>query len=282
MQKIKICLIIFFIFFMTSCSRHEENRQGYVDADYTYISAQFSGVLKKLFVARGDVVKANQPLFILEPQPESQNLESAKAALQQAIDQRDHTQARLDYANLLLHRKQKLLEKKDISIDEVDAAQTNVMVFEAELKAREADITAQQANLANAEWRYSKKTMPSPVAGFVYDTYFTEGELVQAGQAVLALLAPNELKIIFYIPEGMLGRVHLGDMVEVTCDDCKSPVKAKINYISSKAEYTPPIIYSENSRKKFTYRIEAKPLSSEPPYQLHTGQPVTVNLANES
>jgi HlyD family secretion protein len=50
-------------------------------------------------------------------------------------------------------------------------------------------------------------------------------------------------------------------------------LKARINFIASQAEFTPPVIYSTEERSRIVFRIEATP---ELPSMLRVGQPVTV------
>jgi HlyD family secretion protein len=62
----------------------------------------------------------------------------------------------------------------------------------------------------------------------------------------------------------------------VRCDGCAGDVSARISFIAPAAEYTPPVIYSNESRAKLVYRIEARPEAVTP---LHPGQPVDVVFA---
>ncbi len=50
---------------------------------------------------------------------------------------------------------------------------------------------------------------------------------------------------------------------------------AKVTFIASSAEYTPPVIYSRDERSKLVYLIEARPADPE---KFRVGQPVTVTL----
>jgi HlyD family secretion protein len=50
-----------------------------------------------------------------------------------------------------------------------------------------------------------------------------------------------------------------------------------VNYISTQAEFTPPVIYSQGSRAKLVYMIEAGFASSDAVH-LKPGQPVDVRL----
>ena len=79
-------------------------------------------------------------------------------------------------------------------------------------------------------------------------------------------------------PEGALragGRDRLaraGRTVAIHCDGCAADVPARITYVSSEAEYTPPVIYSNESRTKLVFMIEARPAAGDAP-KLHPGQP---------
>jgi len=69
--------------------------------------------------------------------------------------------------------------------------------------------------------------------------------------------------------------VHRGDEVAIICDKCPAKFRATISFIAPQAEYTPPVIYSESSRSKLVYLVEARP-PREKASQLNPGQPVGV------
>ena len=47
--------------------------------------------------------------------------------------------------------------------------------------------------------------------------------------------------------------------MKVTCDNCAADLTAKIYFIATTAEYTPPVIYSLDERNKLVYLIQARP-----------------------
>jgi HlyD family secretion protein len=61
----------------------------------------------------------------------------------------------------------------------------------------------------------------------------------------------------------------------VRCDGCPAPVPAKVSFISTQAEYTPPVLYSRESRAKLVFLVEARPAGGA---GLRPGQPVDVTL----
>ena len=50
---------------------------------------------------------------------------------------------------------------------------------------------------------------------------------------------------------------------------------ARVDFISAQAEFTPPVIYSQEERARLVFRVEASP---EKPEDLRVGQPVSVAL----
>jgi HlyD family secretion protein len=118
--------------------------------------------------------------------------------------------------------------------------------------------------------------MVSPVTGTVQQVYYRPGEMVPAGRPIVALLPPGNLKVRFYVPEAVLPRLAYGDVIKVNCDGCAGDITARISFIASSAEFTPPVIYSREERSKLVFLVEALP---NKPEALRVGQPIDVALA---
>lgn len=306
-------LLLIFILFL-GCSKNN-SIQGYIEGQYTYVAPVISGKLEKLAVSRGDPIQKNSLLFILDQQPEQDQLKEAQFKLTQAeetlsdlkkgqrqtiidefVAQRSQATAAFNLDQVTLARYQNLYAKGAIDKASVDTASTNyqrdkklieqidAQIAEAKLGSRinqimaqEAVVKAAYAGVAQAKWALTQKTVYAPLAGQVYDTYYREGEFVAAGQPILSFLAPENIKLIFFVPETMLSTIKIGQSVQFGCDNCKTKYPAIISFISSKAEYTPPVIYSRISRDKLVFRVEAK-LSSTIATSVNSGQPVDVFL----
>jgi HlyD family secretion protein len=74
-----------------------------------------------------------------------------------------------------------------------------------------------------------------------------------------------------------LPRIKPGQTVSVTFDGAPHAYSATVNYISTQAEFTPPVIYSRENRAKLVFMIEAK-FSPADALELRPGQPVDVKL----
>ena len=106
---------------------------------------------------------------------------------------------------------------------------------------------------------------------------FNRGEWVPAGAPVVTLLPPANVKVRFFVPESRLGSVKVGGRVAIACSGCEANLGATISYVSSQAEYTPPVIYSNDNRTRLVFMVEARP-APEQAAKLHPGQPVDVSL----
>jgi len=146
-----------------------------------------------------------------------------------------------------------------------------------EIGAAEAVVAAAKAALGQAEWRLAERSAKVPAAATVTDTLYRTGEYVTPGAPIVELLPPDNVKLRFFVPEPVLGGLQIGDPVSFACDSCPSDLGARISFIAPEAEYTPPVIYSRESREKLVFLVEAEPGPGAP--RLHPGQPVDVRLA---
>ena len=170
-----------------------------------------------------------------------------------------------------------------------DQARQRVTELEADLKtaqlgsrsdqiaAAEANLRALEAGLIKAKWDLSQKRQSAPQAGLVFDTVYREGEWVTAGRPVVVWLPPGNIKVRAFVPETKIGAIHQGDSVYVSVDGTDHPIVGTVSYISPQAEYTPPVIYSNESRSKLVFMIEAV-FDPATAVNLHPGQPVDVHL----
>lgn len=273
----RLVLLISFLMFCSACSHQaSEKAQGYVEGRYTYMTSSVSGVLKDLRVKRGTQVKKGDLLFILEEQPESDIYNAAVQNLQQSKAAREAIAANLGYAKLTYERYKILVPKNAIQQSQLDSAKAQYDAFVAQLAQADATIASSAATVAQTNWSKNQKEIYAPVDALVFDTYYRLGEYTTANNSVLSLLAPEDIKVIFYVPEPELGRLKLGNKVKIHVDGADKDIIGSISFIAPNAEYTPPVIFSDQTTYKLIYRIEAE-FSPKDAVHLHPGQPVIVD-----
>lgn len=312
-------LLLISIFLLSGCHWGRSTvYNGYIEGRFTYVSSQTTGVLQKLYVAKGDQVQQNAILFQLETTPTQADYNQALSKLEQAkaevtnlsqskrpseIEaiqaQKKQLEARIDFALKTVSRLMALRQKGYTDQQQLDREISNVNDLKAQLleiiknlktaessygrtsevAAAEANMMATKAALDKSGWTLSQTKIISPVTGMVFDTFYREGEVVPAQRPILALLSPKNIYAVFYVPEKQLSTLKIKQPISLTCDNCQKAITANISYISPAAEYTPQVFYTENSRSKFVFRIEAT-FSEQDANKLHPGQPIDIETRN--
>ena len=305
------------IFLLAACGPSGERPlQGYIEGEYARVGAPFAGTLQQLSVQRGDQVASNAPLFTLERENELaarrqaeeqlrsslarlENLKTGKRApeIQTVEEQLRQAQAARELSAANFKRQESLFKSGFISSAALDDVRTKLKSDDAnveqlkaavataklsagrpdEIRGAQADADAARQALAQADWRLGQRAILAPQAGRVNDTYFVVGDFVPAGSPVVSLLPVPNVKIRFYVPEPMLGRLSPGQAVSFTCDSCGAPMTATVSFIADRAEFTPPVLYSKENRAKLVFLVEARP-AAEVAAKLNPGQPVDVAL----
>jgi HlyD family secretion protein len=139
----------------------------------------------------------------------------------------------------------------------------------------ESVLRTAEARLNSARTRLERRRVAGPAAGTIQEVYFRVGERVPAGRPIVSLLPPGNVRVRFFVPQALLPKVRIGDAIAVRCDGCRGDLVARVSFISAQAEFTPPVIYSQEERARLVFRIEALP---EKPEDVRVGQPVSVAL----
>jgi HlyD family secretion protein len=300
---------------LLGCGARPATYQGYVEGEFLYMASSQPGHLEHLAVSRGQQVAGGAPLFTLEAleekaaqqqaqrqlasaQAQLADLETGKrppelaviraqllqaqAAAQKSAQQRQRDETQYRAGGISREQLEATLAQASSDAARVQELQSQVDVArlpgrEQQLKAQSDQVNAARAVLAQADWRVDQKSVAAPRAGLVYDTMYREGEWVAAGEPVVRMLPPQNIKVRFFVPQPSLGRIAIGGKVSLHCDGCAAEVPATITFVSPEAEYTPPVIYSNETRSKLVFMIEAHPAPADAE-RLHPGQPVSVRL----
>ncbi len=252
--------------------------QGYIEGDYIYLAPSRSGHIENLLAARGATIAMGMPLLVLEADTERNKLQEAQHELTSVTAklrdmekskrpeevamiqaQLNQAKAQANNATALLKRYQRLIQNGGISQQEFDNAQAKakesaarvvelinqLKVFQLSeredlINALRATVEAAKVRVAQAKWELAQKFIKMPFNGLIYDILYRPGEWVSAGTPVIQLLPSENVKIRFFLPQTQLGKIQLGERVQVNIDGQPNSFIATISYISANVEYTPP------------------------------------------
>ena len=287
---------------------------GYVEGETSLIAPPIAGQLLERPVDRGGSVRKGDRLFVIDQTLAKAEVAHAEAALAEAkarhenlltgkrpeeLDviraQRREIEASLAMAETELKRQVDLLPRGFTTRQAHEQAESQVLQLRArlasmaaqeragDLAARQSEIIAAaamieqaQANLDQSRKRLADLMPVAPEDALVENTFFNVGEWVPAGTPVVSLLPASRVKLRFFVPEEDVSKARMGRPVAFTCDGCPRDLGATISYVSPRAEFTPPVIYSQSARSKLVFLIEARPGKVPPGVALAPGLPVSV------
>ena len=289
--------------------------QGYMEGEYLRIAAPEGGWIETIAVARGAHIEAGAPLFTLDPVRERAAVAQAEADLGRArSDLADmrlgarpeeiatiqaqivEAEANEHLAELTLARQAELVRTRSTPQAQLDNAQmqhqqavAQVARIRAELatarlasrpdriQAAEATVEAMSHAQEQAQWRLAQRRITSPAAGLVDDVVRRPGEWVPPNGVVVSLLPPANIRAVFFVPEPRRADFRPDQRIAVACTGCPEGLLARVSRVASEAEFTPPVIFSRETRAKLVFRIEAlmEPSDRNP----LPGQPITARIA---
>ena len=299
---------------LNSCAASPPLAVGYVEGEYALLAPIEVAEVDSVSVRRGDRVAAGEKIAALENSDAQIAVAQAEASLAQAqaqladlkigkrpdeiavlraaVDmaraQRTDAQRKADRLGDLFKRGTATKADFDTAqtgletaVAQVEQAQANLAVGglparPETIRAAEGQVEQAKAALDQARWRLAKQVIKAPAAGRISDVIRNPGDVAGPQSPVISMLPDGAVKLTLYLPENDFSAIKVGMALDVHCDGCAPGLRAKVSYVSPDPEFTPPVIYSLETRQKLVYLIEAKPIGDAT--RLQPGQLVDVGL----
>ena len=309
------CVLPFAAQLFGACAAPAPLAVGYVEGEYVMLAPIEVAQVKELAVRRGDRVETGTVIARLEDADATIAVAQAQAALAQAraqladlrLGKRPQevavleatvrsARAQVAEAARGLVRVSDLFGRGIATQAQLDEASTASEVAEAALgqaeanlavaglaarpeaiKAAEGQTGQAEAALDTARWRLTQRVIAAPSPGRVSDVIRNPGDIAGPSAPVVSMLPDGAVKLKVYLPEPAFHAVKVGDRLAVRCDGCPDGLTARISYVSPDPEFTPPVIYSLETRQKLVYLVEARP--EDGAARLQPGQIVDVERA---
>ncbi len=171
---------------------------GTVEPEHSVqIRAQVSGVLQSVLFKEGDLVKAGQQLFQIDPR-------TFEASFRQAQAQLARDQAQLENAKVQQDRLEPLLKREYITRQEFDVAVTST-------KSLEATVAADRALAEQARIQLEFSRIQAPISGRTGTLAIKPGNLVPTaggGVPLVTINSTDPILVSFSIPERQLEEIR--------------------------------------------------------------------------
>ena len=251
---------------------------GTVEAVEVLVSSQLSGRVLELNAKEGGKVKKGELLAVIDESIYQAQLDQAKAANQALLSQEQVIDASISALDNSLSRARRLYKAgagakmhwEDLS------KQREVLKAQRESLHVQAEQTEAAVNLAEKQLGYCR--IYSPLSGTVLRVHTELGETAFPGSALLTIADLTTVEVKIYVPEPMLGKIKLGDKVELITDTFPDrPLPAMVSYISDQAEFTPKNVQTKDERVRLVYAVKVSADNTE--QILKIGMPVDARFA---
>ncbi len=288
---------------------------GIIEAIKTEIKAQIQGEVKQVLVQEGQKVKKGDLLCLLDDEKLRIQLSQVKAGqdaaqaklqlaksgtkkevIAVAKNQMDIAAKQLELADKDAERMDKLFSQGAVSLSQKERADLALKAaqeqhksaqenYQMALRGREKEeiemVEAEIQGLKSQE-QYILRLIQdaeirSPVEASLEIRHIEVGELALPGAILFSLIDLRQTYVQAYIPEKYMGRIKLGNGVEVLSDSYPDKIyKGRVDYISNEAEFAPKNIQTKEERLKLVYMIKSYLENSAG--ELKPGMPVDVKI----
>ncbi|MDR3686505.1 MAG: HlyD family efflux transporter periplasmic adaptor subunit [Coriobacteriia bacterium] len=229
----------------SAAANSELGGSGTIEAQQIAITPQTSGRIIVAPPVEGVAVKTGDVLYKLDPTTLKLQIKSAQAGV---------TAAESNYRHV-----------RD------DSSSTRAEKDAAKAQWQQAQIAEQMAVV-----QLGYTTIKSPADGILSSIAQNVGENAVPGTTLAMLSEIDSLTVTIYVPETQIGQVKMGQAGTLTTDSTTKVYNARVNYISSQAEFTPSSIETKDQRVKLVYQVQLNITDADS--NLKPGMPADVVL----
>ena len=214
---------------------------------------------------------------------------AAQAALAAAQADRQAARQRLSALKALREHPLAILSqvhqaegRYEVAAEGVDVAEARLAELQAgpspeEVDVAQARVAQAQAGVDALQTQLDMMTLSAPMSGVVTSRSAAEGEPALAGNTLMTVSNLDEVRLTIYVPETELGRVYLGQEVEVRVDAYPDRAfEGTVSYIAQEAEFTPRNVQTEEERVNMVFAVKVR--LANPERLLKPGMPADAYL----
>lgn len=168
------------------------------------LSVEVSGLVKNVHVDAGTQVKSGDLLMMMDAEREELSLQAAIATALAANEELADAKRRLTDG-------QRLAKKKTLSASELKSLEAGVNIARATLQRYTAEKQLQQARVRRHQLR-------APFSGVISQKFVEIGEWLQPGNAVVELVANEDLRVDFQVPQQEFSKIKLSSEIRISVD----------------------------------------------------------------
>ena len=270
-----VCIAIL----LAACNsnKKEYDATGTFEATETTVSAEQSGTLLNFALEEGDDVEAGQEIGLIDTTQIWLKIRQATATKAVYQSQKPDlqkqiavTRQQLAKAKTEQQRYRELVNDGAAPAKMLDDATSQVQVLQRQLDAQVSTLNTQLSTLnsqmsatdvqtSQLRDQLQKCHIKSPAAGTVLEKYVERGEFVSPGKPLFKMGEVKQMFLRAYVTSAQLQSIKIGQAVKVFADygnGQKKEYDGTISWISSRSEFTPKTIVTDDERADLVYAVK--------------------------
>lgn len=274
-----ILLVTILITSLYSCNNEESltDATGVFEATEVIVSSESNGKILAFNMNEGDVIKKRVAIgfvdssdLVFTKRQLLANKKVALASLPNVAAQIEATQQEIDKQEREKERIAKLLAGDVATQKQMDDVEAAIIILKARLRSQKS-MLSNSTNSVNAQAaaidvqieqvndQLKKCNIYSPIDGTILVKYAEQGELTARGKPLFKVADVEKMFLKAYVTASQLTEIKLGQTVKVFGEFGESdnrPYDGKITWISSKSEFTPKTIQTQDERANLVYAVK--------------------------
>lgn len=277
MKKTLTIMCIAILLAACNSNKKEYDATGTFEATETTVSAEQSGTLLNFALEEGDDVEAGQEIGLIDTTQIWLKIRQATATKAVYQSQKPDlqkqiavTRQQLAKAKTEQQRYRELVNDGAAPAKMLDDATSQVQVLQRQLDAQVSTLNTQLSTLnsqmsatdvqtSQLRDQLQKCHIKSPAAGTVLEKYVERGEFVSPGKPLFKMGEVKQMFLRAYVTSAQLQNIKIGQAVKVFADygnGQKKEYGGTISWISSRSEFTPKTIVTDDERADLVYAVK--------------------------
>ena len=278
-MKYPIYLLVFFATLLFGCGNDESatDATGVFESTEIIVSSEAIGKILALDISEGDKVSKDQVVGLIDStqlhfsrlqlEASKVTVASGKPDIQAQIEA---TEREIEKQEREKERIERLLEGDVATQKQLDDIESAILVLKARLRSQKSSLSnsansvdaqgmALDVQIAQLDDQIDKCRIKAPIDGTVLVKYAEPGEVTAMGKALFKVADMEHMNLKAYVTADQLVRLKVGQQVEVLAEFGESelrPYEGTITWISSKSEFTPKTIQTQDERANLVYAVK--------------------------
>jgi RND family efflux transporter MFP subunit len=205
-------------------------------AQSSQLASQMMGNILEVRVQEGDRVRRGQVLAVIDDAQPRASFDRAQAAHHAAQQEIISADSDFHLAEATFKRYQDLYEKKSVSPQEFDEVKARFQAAQARRDLSHAGQAQAQATLTQARTVVDYSRVRAPFDGVVTEKKVDAGTLASPGMPLFTVEDPRRHRLDASVNESDIGRVRIGQTIQVRMDALGTELAGKVAHIVPAAD----------------------------------------------